>query len=309
MNSLFALSSLTEWGECSNGTVLTFSVEVDGVSRGAEAGEDICIIILKINSDSEREMTPTYSLLLRDLPFLCFFFFPPLSFFSLFSSSRSSTPSSRSYTVSYGVGRGATVLYCGLSGVSGMFGQRYSTAGQRSASGDGSRRGARGECLLERLCLCLPRCLSIPRWHRGGDIGAHASNSSSTHSYVFSGGFLFINNKRLIQCFILLMDEAGEIVFLYQHTPVIRRLSRWWDRSCLIHAFTAVKKGSSYMSKAALHSFSPFLTQYLSPASHLRVRPNFHLVGRRYLCSEQRERGLSICSQLAIGPSDEFLTW
>lgn len=141
-------------GRCSNGAVLTLSVGVDGVSPGAgvDTGEDICIIILKINSDPEKEMTPMYSLLLRDLAFLC----------SLFSCGCSSTPSSRSYTVSYRVGRGATVLYCGLSGVSGMFGQRYSTAGQRSASGDGSRRGARGECLLERVCLCLPCCLSIP---------------------------------------------------------------------------------------------------------------------------------------------------
>lgn len=66
MNSLFALSSLTDWGERSNEAVLMFSVGVDGVSRGAgvDAGEHICIIILKINSDSEKEMTLKYSLLL-----------------------------------------------------------------------------------------------------------------------------------------------------------------------------------------------------------------------------------------------------
>lgn len=218
--------------------------------------------------------------------------FSPLSFCSLFSSRRSSTPSSRCYTVSYGVGRGATVLYCGLSGVSGMFGQRYSTAGQRSASGDGSRRGARGECLLERVCLCLPCCLSNSSLTSGETIEAHTSNSSSTRSYVFSGGLLFINGKRLIQWFILAMVFAGENVFMYQHTHVNRHVSCWRHRSCLIHAFTAAKKGFSEKSKAALHSFSPFLTRYLSPTTYLRVRPNFHLVGRHYLSSEQgRERG------------------
>lgn len=78
-----------------------------------------------------------------------------------FSVSASPLTLSPCHKLQYWVGCGATVLDCGLSGVLGMFGQCYSTAGQRSASGPCEGLHVRSDLLSVSQIVCQKQLLNI----------------------------------------------------------------------------------------------------------------------------------------------------